>query len=405
MDGSTSLANFASPVGNYDRDLRFLQLFEAAAIGIALCHLDGRIFEGNSTLARLLGYDTDQLTGLDPWKLQQTDSGAAGTLAELIRGERGFLIIDRFLKRSDGSLLTGRLTASLARDAQNHPGFLIVLLEDLTEYARLEQQLRQAEKMELIGRLATGVTHDFNNLLTGFLIYCDLLLAKLDPADPLHRHVEEMRQAGEQGSALTQQLLSITRKNAQPPRPISLDQVISSSEDLLRRLIGEHIELIVALDAGLRCVLADPAQIRQILLNLALNSRDAIRQGGRIHVRTRVTEFPARSRTHICRRALSLVVEDNGRGMSAETRAHIFEPFFTTKKPGEGTGMGLATVSRIVAEAGGEIDVASEPNRGTRIEIFFPICENQPPVAKRPSASAPDVPAPQSQNCTGDFSC
>jgi len=410
MDGSISLANFAASAPDCYHDHRLSQVFEAAAIGIALCKPDGRILEGNSTLSRLLGYKPSELAGLDPWKFHETDSGSASLLLdELIRGTRSFFVVEKSFQRRDASPFAGRMTASLARDSRGDPDFLVVLLEDLTEHARLEQQLRQAEKMELIGRLATGVTHDFNNLLTGFLIYCDLLLSKLDPADPLHQHVEEMRQAGEQGSALTQQLLSLTRKKPQPPRPISLNEVISSSESLLRCLIGEHIDLVVSLDAGISDVLADPAQIRQILLNLALNSRDAIRPGGRIWIRTRVTEFPARSQTHLCRRAVSLVVEDNGCGMSAETRAHLFEPFFTTKNPGEGTGMGLATVNRIVAEAGGEIDVASESNRGTRIEIFFPIYENQTPVANLPTASASDVPACHSQdrpqNCAGDFPC
>jgi two-component system, cell cycle sensor histidine kinase and response regulator CckA len=406
MDVSTSLANLAAPDRDSYRDLRFPQVFEAAAIGVALCHLDGRILEGNSSLARLLGYDVTELAGLDPWRFHETDSaGSSRLLADLIRGLRESFTIEKRCRRKNLSDFAARLTVSFTRDGRRQPAFLVILLEDLTEQVRLQQQVRQAEKMELMGRFATGVAHDFNNLLTGFLIYCDLLLSKLDPANPMHRHVEEMRQAGEQGSALTRQLLTFARKKPEQPRPVPLNELISASESLLRRLIGEHIEFIVSLDPAVGNVFADPAQLRQILLNLALNSRDAIRQNGKIDVRTRVTQFPESPPMRMRRPAVSLTVEDNGCGMSPETRAHLFEPFFTTKKLGEGTGMGLATVRRIVAEASGRIEVSSEPNRGTRIEIFFPSCETRASLADAPIAPSFDGPTTHSHNFAGDSSC
>jgi len=393
MEVSPTLTTFAPPAPDFYRDLRFPKVFEAAAIGIALCHFDGRILEGNSALARLLGYEQAELAGLDPWRFYEGDSSTTSRLPDLLHGARDSFAVEKHCRRKDASEFWGRLMVSLARNAQHDPAFLIVLLEDATERTRLEQQLRQAEKMEIIGRLTGGIAHDFNNLLTGFLLYCDLLLSKLDPADPLRPHVEEIRQAGEQGSALTQQLLTFARKQAPNPRPIPLNLVVSSTENLLRRLIGEHIELVIALDPAAGSVFADPAQLRQVLLNLALNARDALRPGGKIRVQTRAAEYPANAEASTPRPAVCLLVEDNGCGMDPETRAHLFEPFFTTKRPGEGTGMGLATVHRIVSEAGGQIKVSTEPAHGTRIEIFFPMHDTAlEPVASSASLLSQSTP-------------
>jgi two-component system, cell cycle sensor histidine kinase and response regulator CckA len=211
----------------------------------------------------------------------------------------------------------------------------------------------------------------------------------------LCQHVEEVRLAGEQGAALTQQLLSIARKQAAEPRPVLINEVVASTKNLLQRLIGEQIELGVLLDPGAGRVFADPAQLRQILLNLVLNARDAMPLGGKIRLTTRAAEFPAAEAPAdvaptCARRAVALAVKDNGCGMDAETRAHLFEPFFTTKNPGEGTGLGLATVRRIVSEAGGRIQVESEPGRGTSIEVFLPAIESSTEVSSI-QASSPVV--------------
>ena len=372
MEASTARMTLGPGVPDSYRELRFPKLFEAAAIGIALCHFDGRILEGNNALASLLRYEIAELAGLDPWKFHKGDSASATELAELLRGERESFTTERSVRRKNASEFRGRMTVSLARNSRQEPAFLIVLLEDATERVRLEQQLRQAEKLEIIGRLTGGIAHDFNNLLTGFQLYCDLLLSKLDPGDPLRQPVEEIRQAGEQGSALTQQLLAFARKQAAKPRLVEINQIVSSTQNLLRRLLGEHVELVTTLDPSASHVFADPTQLRQILLNLALNARDALSGGGRIHIRTQATVFPPDPRFQVARPAVSLIVEDNGCGMTPEVRAHLFEPFFTTKRPGEGTGMGLTSVHRIVTEVGGEIEVASEPSQGTRVEVFFP---------------------------------
>ena len=413
---------------DYERDLHFRAMFDGAAIGIGICQLDGRILEANPALSGMLGYSQQELTGTHAGELYPERGHEIGReigreiypdnfspderlLGELLRGERGSFEIEKRYRRKDGSELWGHLTVSLGRDARREPAFLIAMLADATERRRVEEHLREAEKMEVIGRLAGGIAHDFNNLLTGILLYCDLLSAGLESGElnnakvagggaasggfdrsELCQHVEEVRMAGEQGAALTHQLLAIARKQAAEPRPIRINEIVASTKNLLQRLIGEQIELVIMLDSGAGLVLADPAQMRQILLNLVLNARDAMPHGGTITLSTRAGElpganFPSEFHTEISgeasskaapgspRRAVSLVVKDNGCGMDVETRARLFEPFFTTKNPGQGTGLGLATVQRIVSESGGMIEVQSEPGRGTRIEVFFPAIE------------------------------
>src|SRR5713226_3025014 len=359
----------------YERDLRFRAMFEGAAIGIGICQLDGRILEANPALSGMLGYSQQELTGTHAGELYPEHRHEIGReigreiypdnfspderlLGELLRGERGSFEIEKRYRRKDGSELWGHLTVSLGRDERREPAFLIAMLADATERRRVEEHLREAEKMEVIGRLAGGIAHDFNNLLTGILLYCDLLTARLKSGawesgeldesrlengrserSRLCQHVEEVRLAGEQGAALMHQLLAIARKQAAEPRPIPINEIVASMENLLRRLIGEQIELVVvldsvldsALDSGTGRVLADPAQLRQILLNLVLNARDAMPHGGKIRLTTRSAElpsdFPSKAEPLAARRAVSLIVKDSGCGMNAETRARLFEPF------------------------------------------------------------------------------
>src|SRR5713101_1837379 len=345
---------------DYDRDLRFRAMFEGAAIGIGICQLDGRILEANPALSRMLGYNQEELTGTNARELYPERRREVGPeisddnfppderlLADLLRGKRDSFEVEKRYRRKDGSELWGHLTVSLGRDERREPAFLIAMLADATERRRVEEHLREAEKMEVIGRLAGGIAHVFNNLLTGILLYCDLLSAGLESGElnnagvagggvasggfdrsELCQHVEEVRMAGEQGAALTHQLLAIARKQAAEPRPIRINEIVASTENLLRRLIGEQIELLIMLDSGVGLVLADPAQLRQILLNLVLNARDAMPHGGKITLSTRAGEFPGaklpsevsgKAASGSARRAVSLVVKDNGCGMDAET--------------------------------------------------------------------------------------
>ncbi len=413
---------------DYDRDLLFRAMFEGAAIGIGICRLDGGILEANPALSRMLGYSQRELAGThagEPYPELHRDifsgnfspehfSSGQRLLGELMRGERDWFEVEKRCRRKDGSEFWGDLTVSLGRDARREPAFLIAMLTDAAERKRVEEQLRQAEKMESIGRLAGAIAHDFNNLLTGILLYCDLLSAGLKNAElasdeltgaglakpgpewnGLRQQIEEVRLASEQGAALTQQLLAIARKQAAEPRAIRINEIVAASKNLLQRLVGEQIELAVVLDSvlnsGSGLVLADPAQLRQILLNLVLNARDAMPQGGTITLSTSAAEFPgegpSKAQPGSARRAVSLVVRDNGCGMDVEARARLFEPFFTTKQPGQGTGLGLATVQRIVTESGGTIEVESEPGRGTSIAVFSPAIESASSDAEGDGAS------------------
>jgi len=281
-----------------------------------------------------------------------------------------------------------------ARERKPRTGFvylsvaqkLVAEAEDVMARHRAEERLREAETMEVIGRLACGVAHDFNNLLTGILLYCDLMAASLPRRHRLRRHIAEIRMAGEHGAALTQHLLAVARQQALKPQPTLLNDVVSSTQNLLGRLIGEHIELVIAIRPDLEPVLADPARLCQVLLNLVLNARDAMPKGGRIGVSTFAATFPGTTR-----RAAGLAVQDSGCGMDSATRARIFDPLFTQKESGRGTGLGLATVRRIVDECHGAIEVRSEPGSGSCIEVFFPLVTDAASISTQ-SVSTGDLP-------------
>ncbi|HEY1262602.1 MAG TPA: ATP-binding protein [Terriglobales bacterium] len=226
---------------------------------------------------------------------------------------------------------------------------------------------------ETIGRLVSGVAHDFNNLLTGILLYCDLLSSSLEGNPQVQRQVKEMRAAGEQGGAMIQQLLTLARHQVHAPRPLSWNDTVRSMQNFLQRLIGEHIELASELAPDLAPVEMDPAQMQQVVLNLVLNARDALADGGRVLLATRnCRDGKPRAGERETVSAVEFMVADNGCGMDPQTRARIFEPFFTTKGPGRGNGLGLSTVHSIVAQHRGTIQVESVPGEGTRVVVHLP---------------------------------
>ena len=443
MDAALKFRATASRLASPRESLReryFRKMFETAPIGLAICGLDGHVVEANTMLGALLGYELKEMGGIDLWQESRgqesrgqenreqesqgtekqgkengesadealprvTELPAPHSLEGLLRGERETFTAERRWQRRDGSEFLGRLTATVARNDQGQPEALMVVLEDVSKRREMEERVQQAEKMEVIGRLSGGVAHDFNNLLTGILLYSDLLLADLEPASLPHRYVHEVQLACEHGAALTRQLLTMARKSGPVSLAAGINEVIAVTENLLRRLIGGQIEMTTALDPAADALMADAGGLRQVLLNLVLNARDALGRGnvagGKIRISTRISEAGG----------CVLTVEDNGCGMSAETRSHLFEPFFTTKKEGEGTGLGLGTVQRIVSELGGKIEVASAAGSGTRVQVFLPAleresgkpCSSQADATLRDGTNAQSPIATQVLKFSGDF--
>ena len=246
---------------------------------------------------------------------------------------------------------------------------------DITERRQLEDQLRQSQKMEAIGRLAGGVAHDFNNLLTVISGYGDMIMRGLAPDDPLHGCIEEVLKAANRATSLTNQLLAFSRRQVIQPKVLDLNVLVANMDRMLRRVIGEHIELETVLTPGLGSVKADAGQLEQVIMNLAVNARDAMPEGGRLFIRTGNVSVPHSSRLHADVRPGSyvrLTVADTGKGMDAEIMIHLFEPFYTSKATGKGTGLGLSTVYGIVKQSGGEIVVESEPGSGATFHIYLP---------------------------------
>ncbi len=266
---------------------------------------------------------------------------------------------------------------------RGRPARLSVLL-DVTQRQQLEEQLRQAQKMEAVGMLAGGIAHDFNNLLTIITGYSQLLLGNIPQTDSNRTAVEQIMKAGDRAAALTRQLLAFSRRQVLQPKILDLNVLVSGLAVMLRRLIGEDIDLRLVMGPELGRVSADPGQVEQVIMNLALNARDAMPQGGMLTIQTANTELEeGYGGTHLAVRPgayVMLSVTDTGHGMDAETQSRIFEPFFTTKGQGQGTGLGLSTVFGIVKQSGGNLEVISEPGQGTSVKVYLPRIQQQAQV-------------------------
>ncbi len=280
------------------------------------------------------------------------------------------------LLRKDGTIMPVLVNAIAVTDSAGRFLMSNATLIDIAARRSLEQQLRHAQKLEAVGRLAGGIAHDFNNILTVIIGYSGLALDNLSPGDPLYEPIHDIRKAGERASALTTQLLAFSRRQILRPRVFDLNAVVADMDKMLRRLIGEDVELHAVLDPELGRVRADLGQIEQVIMNLAVNARDAMPAGGKLTIRTRNFELGATPASRPPSLApgcyVVLAVSDTGQGIDEEVQAHIFEPFFTTKQVGTGTGLGLSTVYGIVEQSGGHIAVSTRKAGGTTFEIYLP---------------------------------
>jgi PAS domain S-box-containing protein len=373
---------------------RFRAIFDSAAFGIAVVDAEGRLIESNRAYRQLTGYRGSELKAL-PFSSYTHPEDADRALAlfrDLRDGE-----IDRFetevrYVRKDERVVWAHVSAARLQDADGRP-LVITVAEDVTSRRELEQQFRQAQKMEAVGRLAGGIAHDFNNLLTAITGYAEIMLAKLPGSDPLRRDAEEIRKAGDRAASLTRQLLAFSRRQMLRPRVLDLNAVVAETESMLRRLIGEDIELVTDLARGLGHVRTDPGQMAQVLVNLAVNARDAMPDGGELRIETADADVglgfarrhpPMQPGSYV---RLSLI--DTGVGMDAEILSHVFEPFFTTKEQGAGTGLGLSTVYGIVKQSGGFVWVSSEPGHGTRFDVYLPRVDAELELDPAPPEASP----------------
>ncbi len=351
---------------------QFDDVFERASDVIVMHDRRGRVSTMNRTGEQLSGYPREEVRTIDPGWLfsdhylavvQQMLGEGAEAMPRTIRAELVTRRSARVPIEAHAKVLVG--------DGQAIG--VSVIARNMADRDQMEAQLRQAQKMEAVGRLATGVAHDFNNLITVLLGYSDELAEHVPHGSPLRKPVDEVRRVAERASGLTQQLLAFSRRHVAVAHPIDLNDTLSGMEDLLRRLLGAEITLDVRLGHNLGLVKSDPVQIGQIIMNLAVNARDAMPNGGTLAIETSSVELGAEHLDVIPGRHVMLVVRDTGVGMTADVQRKLFEPFFTTKEAGEGTGLGLSMVSAIVRQNGGHIAVSSEVGHGSTFRVYFPL--------------------------------
>jgi len=375
---------------------RFRRAFEHAPIGMAIVGPDFRPVRVNCALCEMLGYSADELTRSTFPEITHPDDAArdAELTGRVFAGELASYRLEQRCRRKDSSFVSVRLTATVVRDEAGRPLYELRMLESVAERKVLEDRLRQSQKMEAIGRLAGGVAHDFNNLLTVIRGYGDMLLARFRGDDSASRDLREIARAGERGTALTRQLLAFSRRQVLEPKVLDLNAIVVDMQGMLRRLIGEDIELVIALAPDAGRVVADQGQIEQVVLNLVVNARDAMPSGGRLTIETADVDMGADGAAPAVEPGayVRLAVRDTGSGMDPETMAHLFEPFFTTKERGSGTGLGLSTVYGIVKQSGGHLRVDSEVGRGSSFEIFLARADGKA-VPSAPGPAEPPKPA------------
>ena len=361
-------------------EARYRSLVQSSVYGIFRSSLEGQFQDVNSALIAMLGYQTaDQVLALDPTKDVFVHPEDQARLMEEFRRTGRMDGIEVKWKRKDGGAITVRISGRAVSSADEPADVLEAIAEDVTERRVLEDQFRQAQKMEAVGRLAGGIAHDFNNLLMVIGGYTEVVLAQLEPDHPLHVKAEAIQQASDRATTLTRQLLAFSRKQLLELKVVDVNTIVEDMERLLRPLIGEDVELTTKLASDVGRTRADAGQLEQVLMNLVVNSKDAMPNGGHIAIQTQnvtLDESYRREQTFIRPgKYVMLSVSDNGAGMTRETQSRIFEPFFTTKEKGKGTGLGLSTVYGIVKQSGGYVMVQSEVGSGTTFNIYLPRVE------------------------------
>ncbi len=361
---------------------------------ITVLAIDGTILFESPSVQRWTGWTAVELKGRNGFELIHPDDLAQVQVAiASVVGPAGQATTTYRMRAKDG---TWRWVESLGTNRLNDPQIRGIVLSsrDVTDRRALDDQLRHAQRMDAIGRLAGGVAHDFNNLLTAILGYGSLLETRLPSDDDVARsHAREIRRAAERATALTRQLLAFSRRAPATARLLRIDPLLTELERMLHRLIGEEIELVTALDAGPGRVLIDPGQLEQVVVNLAVNARDAMPRGGRLTISTTTRELDeGQARLHLLTPGtwIQLRVSDTGEGMDETVRNRLFEPFFTTKAPGHGTGLGLSVIWGIVRDAGGTVRVESAPGRGSTFTVLLPAGQTGPEVT--PAAAQPKLP-------------
>jgi two-component system cell cycle sensor histidine kinase/response regulator CckA len=374
---------------------KYRLVFEEAANIIILLDKKTHVADCNIQIRNMLGYEPAKIINSPIEEIIHPDyrEQTRDCLQETLAGDNSKTIECKMINM-DGKPVNVRINSSRLKDKNGQTAGVICIVENITERKRLEEQLLMSQKMEAVGRLAGGIAHDFNNMLTAIIGYSEIALRAHNRDDVISSYINEIRNAGERASSLTQQLLAFSRKQVMQPKILLINNLIGNLEKMIGRLIGEDIELKLNLNPEAGRIKADPGQIEQVIMNLAINARDALLFGGKLIIETDnvdLNEEYGQGYFEFKKGAYVMIaVTDNGAGMDKETVSHIFEPFFTTKDKNKGTGLGLSTVYGIVKQSGGYIWVYSEKGKGTSFKVYFPRIEEsvEPDIKREISAKS-----------------
>lgn len=370
-----------------DSEERFRATFEQAAVGIAHIAPDGRWLRVNQRLCDILGYSLEELLRRTFQELTYPDDLEADQkyTHQILAAEIPSYTTEKRYFRRDGSLVWINLTVSIVREPSGEPKYFIAVIQDIGDRKRAEEQLGHAQKLDSIGRLAGGIAHDFNNLLTAIFGFTELAVERAANDEEVCGYLKNTLHAAERARDLTRQLLAFARRQMIEPQIVDLNVLTLQLDRMLRRIIGEDLELVILPQVPLWQVRVDPSQVEQVIVNLIINARDAMPDGGKVTIETYnayLDEEYAREYAEVVPgEYVMMAVSDTGQGMTEEVKRHIFEPFFTTKGPGKGTGLGLATCYGIVKQSGGHMWFYSEPGKGSTFKVYLPRAQGEASVA------------------------